>query len=202
MERRRVLAGIAGASTFAVAGCLGGSNTPDDAVEDLPNPTLGDDTASVTVDVWEDFSCPHCATFDANVYPRLVDEYVESGDIRYVFNDFPIPVHRRWSWDVAQAARAVQDRVGEYAFWEFKDTMFRNQDAYSETFISETATALDVDGGDLIADVNADRYRPVVENSRSRGDENGVRGTPTVFVDGESVPASYDAIASAIDARL
>ena len=203
MKRRHALAGIASASTLSVAGCLGGL-LGSDGVQDLPDPTLGQDDAPVTVEVWEDFSCPHCKTFDQNVYPQLVENYVNPGDIQYVFYDFPIPVRERWSWDVAEAARVVQDNADEAdAFWAFKDRMFENQGAYSEDVLSSVAEELGVDGDSLLSDVSDDQYRPVVEAAREEGSDMGVQGTPTVFVDGTEVSSStYDAVANAIERNL
>lgn len=207
MDRRRFLTGTVGISTLAIAGCLGDSNVPGDAVEDLPHPALGPDDAPVEVEVWEDFSCPHCASFDVQVFPDLVENYVDPGHIRYVFYDFPIPVDDRWSWDVAEAGRVVQDKASEDAFWTFKATMFANQSAYSKDFLAGVAEDLGLDGDDLVTDVNDDRYRPVVENAKQIGSDNGVQGTPTVFVEGtvvdfSSAPSRYDAVAEAIDSHL
>ncbi|ELZ14263.1 protein-disulfide isomerase [Halovivax asiaticus JCM 14624] len=202
MNRRHALAGIASASTLSVSGCLGdllGSDSDDG----LPNPTLGPDDAPVTVKVWEDFSCPHCKTFDQNVYPQLVENYVTPGDIQYVFYDFPIPL-TRWSWDVSEAARVVQDDADDSdAFWTFKDRMFENQGAYSKDVLSSAAEALGVDGDSLLSDVSDDRYKPVVEAAKEEGTDMGIRGTPAIFVEGEAVDSpTYNAIATAIERNL
>ncbi|AGB16301.1 protein-disulfide isomerase [Halovivax ruber XH-70] len=203
MNRRHALAGIASASTLSVAGCLGGL-LGSGGVQDLPDPTLGQDDAPVTVEVWEDFSCGHCKTFDQEVYPQLVENYVDPGDIRYVFHDFPIPVHDRWSWDVSEAARVVQDNADDSdAFWTFKDRMFENQGAYSEDVLSSAAGEVGVDGDSLLSDVSDDRYRPVVETAKEDGTDMGVRGTPAIFVEGEGVDSpTYNAVANAIERNL
>jgi DSBA-like thioredoxin domain. len=58
------------------------------------------------------------------------------------------------------------------------------------------------DPDQVIEDVETDRYYPVVDDDRSQGSDTGVQGTPAVFVDGEPVRSSYEAVASAVaDAR-
>ncbi len=206
-SRRTVLAG-AGLALGSLAGCLGGGGTsadpPDDAPE-LPTPSLGPDSreaADVVIASWEDYRCPHCATFSTEVVPRVRSNLVGDG-VRYEVHDFPIPVDERWSWNVAMAARSVQERAGAEAFWRFNHRAFERFDAMHGTAaVRSVAEVAGAAPDQVIDDVENDRHYPVVEADRERGDETGVRGTPAVFVDGESVGNSYEAIASAVaDAR-
>ncbi|MFB6256669.1 MAG: thioredoxin domain-containing protein [Haloplanus sp.] len=119
--RRAYLAAAAGLGLGATAGCLGGSSggangcTIEDepTVGELPAPTLGSSDAGVTVMAFEDFACPHCATYSLEVFPQLRSEYVEPGVVRHEFHDFPIPVDETWSWQAASAARGVQDETDD-----------------------------------------------------------------------------------------
>jgi len=196
---------LAGLGLGSLAGCLGlggdqSADPPADAPE-LPTPYLGPDSrtaAAATVAVWEDYRCPHCATFSTRVVPRLRSELIGDG-VRYEFHDFPIPVDERWSWDVAQAARSVQERVGMDAFWAFNERAFEWFDAVHGTAaLRSVAEYAGADSDQVIEDVEADRHHPVVEADRDLGEETGVPGTPAVFVDGEPVGGSYEAIASAV----
>lgn len=136
--RRAYLAATAGALTLGTAGCLGGGSggsgndavaaigceVPErDTVSSLPTPVIGSEDASVVVDVWEDFACPHCATFAVDVAPQLRSEYVSEGIVRYRHHDFPIPVDEWWSWKGASAARAVQDEADDETFFDFAHTV-------------------------------------------------------------------------------
>lgn len=191
----------------SLAGCLGGggdgrsANPPDDAPE-LPTPSLGPapDEADVVVAAWEDYRCPHCATFSTDVAPRIKSNLVGDG-VRFEFHDFPIPVDQRWSWDVAMAARSVQERAGVEAFWTFNERAFERFDAMHGTAaLRSVAEYAGADPDQVIADVEADRHYPAVEADRELGTERGVEGTPAVFVDGESVGNTYEAVAEAVAA--
>lgn len=200
-ETRRGLLAAVGGAAAALAGCLGGSaDTPTDRVETLPRPVAGDPDAPVTVAVYSDFACPHCRTWARETWPPLAEEYVDDGVVRYEHHDFPIPVHERWSWEVAGVARAVQDRAGSEALFAVADRLYGLQGSFSEeALVDAVDAAADVDAEAAVADGTAGVYRPVVSADRAAGLDRGVEGTPTVFVDGESVDPTRSAVGSAIE---
>jgi protein-disulfide isomerase len=197
--RREFLALGGAAATAALAGCSGGGSNAEPIV-DGDRPARGDESAPVTVTAFEDFSCPHCRRFHAQVVPAIVDQYVEPGDVRYLHADFPIPVNERWSYAVAGAARAVFETAGSEGFWPFAAEIFPHQGSYSLDVV-ESVAAETADAGEAARTAAADgTYREEVEADRERGQELGVNGTPTVFVDDEQV--EVDAIGEAIESRL
>jgi len=206
--RRAYLATAIGGGLGATAGCLGGSGgangcTIEDepTVSSLPAPTLGPDDAPVTVVAFEDFACPHCATYSLEEFPDLRSEYVDAGVVRYEFHDFPIPVDERWSWEAASAARGVQDEVDDGTFFEYADALFENQGDFSAGLITELADDVGAPGCAIQADAVNESYRPVIEADRQRAIDRGAQGTPAVFVEGRSVSPTYDAIANAVEAE-
>lgn len=213
ISRRSYVAGVAAAST-GVAGCLGGGDGGGDGgdgdddgdertpVESLPTPVVGDPDADVTVAAYEDFACPHCRDYALEVFPEIRELYVEPGDVRYEHHDLPIPVDDRWSWDAAQAARAVQDRQGAGAYFEFSADLYQNQGGLSYDLVGNLADEYDVDGDAVVEDVQANVYRSVVDADRDEGIQRGVQATPTVFVDGESIQPTVGKLSNAIEAAL
>lgn len=203
-RRREFLGGLSLAAATVAAGCLGGSGSGDGTttVSDLPPPVLGDPDADVTVEVYEDFSCPHCATYNEEVFPQLQETYLDPGTIRYEHHDFPIPVDD-WSWPVASAARAVQDRQGDETFFAYAKRLFENAGLYSMTLIADLAEEVGADPDAVRTAAEEETYRPVVEADREAGIERGVDATPTVFVDDEPVNTpGFTTIRAAIEAEL
>lgn len=202
--RRRLLAGAGAAGAAALAGCSGtpGSSggSGGNRVESMPQPTAGPEDAPVTIQVWEDFACPHCRTFSLQVLPNVMAQFVEPGDARYVHHDFPIPVNERWSWDVAFAARHVQREADSAAFFAFAKAAYRNQGSFSMDLLGSLASDQGVEG--VSSAVGDERYRPVVEADRQRGSDAGLRGTPFVLVNGEAVDPSFEGIRGAVQASL
>lgn len=213
--RRGYLAALGATTTVgATAGCLGGGSAlPEgcdvgtlDSVSSLPRPALGPSDAPVTVDVFEDFACGHCATFTNDVYPQIESTYVEPGEIRYRYFDHPIPVDENWSWRAASAARAVQDRTDAETFFSFAKGIYEEQSRLIEDgyqFIREVADNNGVDGCTVATAAKEEAYQAVVEADKQTGDDRGVPGTPAVFVNGELLETyEWDTVSAAIDAQL
>ncbi|MFB6167498.1 MAG: DsbA family protein [Haloferacaceae archaeon] len=215
MERtRRAVLGSVGAGLAGLAGCTGNAAPGDvsaagdctiesePTVSELSPPVAGDPGADVTVVAFEDFACPHCRDYHLNVYPTVASEYLEPGRVRYEHHDFPIPVDERWSWWVASAARGVQDTVGDAAFFEFATLAFERQDDYSLGTLADIAETVGADPCAVQTDAANETYRPVLEADRERGAEMGVSGTPSTFVNGQSVSPTVEGLRTAIERAL
>lgn len=94
----------------------------------LPDMALGPADAPVTVIEYASLTCPHCAYFNKEVFPKIKSAYVDTGKIRYVFREFPRDIK-----DAAGAmlARSIaRDDGGKY--FAIIDILFRQQDALLE----------------------------------------------------------------------
>ncbi|WP_058995904.1 thioredoxin domain-containing protein [Haloarcula sp. CBA1127] len=198
----------------ALAGCAGGGSesaetetaTPTPAPgQPLSTPVAGDPEADVTVAVYEDYACPHCATYSESVYPQIRENYLTDGTIRYEFHDFPVPVDKNASWQAASAARAVQDNVGDEAFFTYSERLFANQSQLGPDTYADLTEGIDIDGETVRAAATGELYRPTVSGDREAGIDRGVGGTPAVYVNGEQVELreiAYEPVRAAIeDAR-
>lgn len=202
LSRRSVLRGGATVTAGALAGCLGNSGGGGDQVENLPTPTIGDDGAPVTVQAFEDFSCPHCGTFALQVLPKIVSRYVEPGDVQYEHHDFPF-VDPDWSWQAASAARAVQEGQGNEAFFEFAKGVYQNMDSKSIDVLGKLAERVEADREAVESAARDLTYKPVLESDKSLGKQKGVQGTPTVFVNDQKLENyAFETVSSAIDSTL
>lgn len=197
--RRGFLATSAIASV-ALAGCSDDASLDPDAIDSGDRPGLGDESAPVTVTVFEDFACPHCRQFNAQLKPEIERRYVESGDVRYLHADFPIPVDETWSYAVGSAARAVFEEAGNDAFWAFATSIYERQGSYSFDTVESVAEETADVGETARSAAENDSHRDYLDADRDRGERWGVNGTPTVFVDDEQV--DLDAIDEAIEERL
>ncbi|MFC6755421.1 MULTISPECIES: DsbA family protein [Haloarcula] len=217
LSRRAFIAsGVAVAAASAGCSSSGGGETTESTEYDsiaetatpsdeqpLPTPVAGDPDADVTVAAYSDYACPHCATYSVEVFPKLASEYLESGTVRYEFRDFPIPVDQTVSWQAASAARAVQAEAGTQAFYEYSEALFRDQSNLGSERYASLADEVGVDG-DLVRQAATEReYDPTVRADKQAGEDRGVSGTPTVFVDGSQVEwqeIAYEPVRDAIEA--
>jgi protein-disulfide isomerase len=121
------------------------------------------------------------------------------GKVRLVVKDFPLRNHR-FSRPAAQAALAagLQNR-----FWEYHDSLLKNMRNLSEELFISTAKDLGLD----LAKFEKDRKSPyaarMINRDLAEGGRIGVRGTPSVFVNGKKVKQrSLEAISSLIEGEL
>ena len=86
------VAALAGASRFHLTTDALANGTAGNVVESvsLPEMALGPADASVTVTEYASITCPHCAAFNANTFPKIKAAYIDTGKIRYVFREFPL----------------------------------------------------------------------------------------------------------------
>ena len=200
--RRRFLAASAATCT-ALAGCLGsdGDGNPDE-IDTADRPALGADDAPVTVTVFEDFSCPGCRQFKEQIFPLILDQHVEPGEVRVLPADFPLPVDESWSWAVPNAARAVFEEAGNDEYWLFTQEIYTHQGSYSYDVIESVADEVGGVGTPARQAAEDRTYSDEIEADKDRGQDWGVEGTPTVFVEESVVDSDYDSIRDAIQDRL
>ena len=108
----------------------------------LPDMALGPADAPVTIIEYASLTCPHCAYFNREVFPKIKSAYVDTGKIRYVFREFPRDIK-----DAAGAmlARSIaKDDCGKY--FAIIDILFRQQDALLEK-TTETLTRIGKQAG-------------------------------------------------------
>ena len=165
----------------------------------------GEPAAPVQVLVFSDFTCPACKTWSTAVEPQIKNEFVNTGRVRLVYQDFPLgpgPGHEH-GFIAARAARCAEEQG---KFWELHDIFFARQSEW--TFAStapidqfvEYARLVGIDAVPFEACVRSDRHADVVTANRRLGETLGVNGTPTVYVGSRPVGewSSYAAVREAI----
>ena len=146
--------------------------------------TLGDDQAPVTVVEFGDYQCPGCGAFALSVKPQIEGTMVASGQVKFVFYDFPlISIHP----NAFLAARAARCSADQDAYWEYHEVLFRNQSRWAvatmpASAFEDYAEEVGMDGSTFSACLNSDKYADVVTANMQLGSRMGVSGTPTIMV--------------------
>lgn len=197
---RRAFVGAVAVGTAGLAGCTSNGSEQNTSPSG-DSPVLGDPDAAVTLEVFEDFNCPHCQRYNAEQFPTIKSGYLDPGKIRYVHRDLPF-IHET-SWAAASAAREVYLTEGK-PFWSYKSGLMSEgariqQDAPG--IFGEIAEQEGLDA-DAIQQAGAERANEnLVTSDRSRAENLGITATPSFVVDGELMDGLGDA-RDTIDSKL
>ncbi len=161
------------------------------------DPFIGKANAQVTVVVFADYECPACAA----IHSVIKDIVAKEGDrVRLVFRDFPLTKVHDFAFPAALAANAA-NKQGK--FFEYSDLLYSNQDQLDNESLVKYAKQLGLDVSKFSADLVDPANEAEVKKDMAEGDELGVAGTPSIFVNGYKVRAlSYPAIKGAIEKAL
>ena len=154
--------------------------------------TLGSDSAKVDIIEYVDFQCPVCATFTILTSPDIKRNFVNTGRVRWVFRDYPVPeIH-----DKAVLAHLVAACAADQGkFWEMHDQLFYNQGAWSNSnrprsVLAGYARAIGLDMGSYDSCVDERRHLERITATKNEGARLGVSGTPNFVIGDQLIPGS------------
>lgn len=145
----------------------------------------GNTEADITLVEYGDFQCPACRAVHP-VMQGLIEEHGERA--RFVFRHFPLVTHR----NAIPAARAAEAAGQQGKFFEMKSVLFENQSAWAglndpkETFL-DYARGLGLDIEAFTLAYESDEVRARIEGNRASGQELGITGVPTFFLNGRRI---------------
>ena len=145
----------------------------------------GQPPAAVTLVEYGDYECPYsrAAYRSVEVIERRLGER-----LRFVFRHFPLrDIHPH----PQIAAEVAEESAAQQRFWDMHDLLFRRQRALEPPDLLGYARELGLDVGQLEAALDDGRHRARIEQDVESGLRSGVRGTPTLFIDGALYDGSY-----------
>ena len=158
--------------------------------EDNGSVYIGNPDAEVELVEYASLTCSHCADFHNQVMPRIKRDYIATGKVRFVFQEFPTP-----PVPVALAGFALARCSGESGYLGTLDDFFASQATIFETARSGDVRPQLVELGErngTKADefddcVNNQNHRRAVASSVTYGQSLGVISTPTLFLNGQKL---------------
>jgi len=152
-----------------------------------PPHAIGPADAPVTLEEFGDFECPPCKL----LHPVLQTMEHEFGDrLRVIFREFPlVPTHQH----ALNAARAAEAAGLQGKFWEMHGLLYDNQKTWHEAFdarpiFESYAVKIGLDLARYRRDLGSQIVEQRIFLDGKRAHSLGVKGTPTVFLNGREVP--------------
>ena len=143
-------------------------------------PTLGPAGAKVTIEIFGDFQCPWTKRF-APLVPQIGAAYPRK--VKLVWRDFPLKFHRQ-AMPAAIAGREVYQQRGLKVFLKFAQSVFMNARSITDASLVSWASAAGADGLKVSAALSMQKYRPAIQAEMKAAQRRGVRGTPTILING------------------
>ena len=156
--------------------------------EPFPRPqaqanTAGDPDAPIRIEEFSDFQCPFCARFYQDTERQLVDAYVATGKVQFVYRSFGLGIGPE-SEAAAEAAYCAGDQD---RFWEMHDIIFANQTAenvgdYTDRRLRAFAETIGLEMSEFGSCFDSGKYSDQVNQDLRDGQAAGVNATPTFII--------------------
>jgi len=158
------------------------ARTGGSSVEDLDGRAITlvvktESSARLVLMEFSDFECPYCARHARDTFPRLSQEFVESGKISYAFKHFPLESVHTSAFRAAETA-ACAGQQGR--FWQTHRLLFGNAGGRFAEFLNEVPSVVGLDRTQFVA--CRERIGGQIRLDLAEGARLGVRSTPTFFV--------------------
>ncbi len=143
------------------------------------DPFKGEKNAKLTLIEFSDYQCPFCSRYVHDTFPRIENDYIKTGKIKYVFRDFPLEsIHPNAL--VASKAASCAGEQGKY--WEMHDRLFSNQNALNASDMPLHAKAIGIELTKFQQCLDSGKYDGEIRKKMAEGTSLGVRGTPSFFL--------------------
>ncbi len=167
--------------------------------------TMGDPNAPVTLIEYAMFTCPHCAAFMKDVFPKIKADYIDTGKVRLVFREVYFNKPSLWAAMIARCAPA--DR-----YFGIADLLFSTQNNWitvtDEGQMVEKLKSIGRQAGMSDEQMDAclnDRSlaEGLVAAYQKNAQADGIDATPTFLINGEKVDnIPWDELKTKLDAAL
>jgi protein-disulfide isomerase len=148
-------------------------------------PTKGKADAPVTMVEFADFQCPFCGRFVTDSLQQIMKKYVDTGQVKFVYEQYPLPFHP----NAQPAAMAAECANAQGKFWPMHDKLYATQTtwesqdsaAVKNTF-KQYATSLGLNAASFNSCLDSSKYSDKIQKQTSLGSQYGVSGTPTFYI--------------------
>lgn len=143
---------------------------------------IGNPDAPVMMEEFFSFGCGHCGNFSDENFPRLLEEYINTGLVYYISHPFTNPTD---AYGIASQAAFCASDQGKY--FEMHDAIFANFSAYGyqSKQLESMADSIGLDLKSFNTCLSGGDYIQTIEESNELAREAGIQSTPSFLINGE-----------------
>lgn len=150
-------------------------------VVEVVRPSVGDADAPIVIELFSDFACQFCTRHALEVEPHLIARWVDRGQVRIDWYDYPLQGEPSVRAALAGRAAALQG-----GFWAFQYEVFASRDL-SDAGLRSAATRTGLDPDRLGADMRRPELLAAVQADLLEGRSRRFAGTPSFSINGRSL---------------
>ena len=151
-------------------------------------PALGEASAPLTIVEFSDFECSYCRRFHEQVFPQLKSQYIDTGLVRFVHKDLPLPFHPH----ALQAAAAARCAGEQNRYWDLYSALFDQQNCLSCKGVLTIAAEEQLDTAALQTCMERKATMAVINANRSEASLHNISATPTFVIGPTQSDGSLD----------
>ncbi|HAQ33816.1 MAG TPA: hypothetical protein DCQ53_00410, partial [Alphaproteobacteria bacterium] len=194
--RNRLFTIAALASATALAACGGGNDAgqngasgPRTSYERATDHAIGSTDAPLTIVEYSSVACPHCRDFHEEIFPMIESDYVETGQVRFVYREM-----LTGSAPIAMAGFMLTRCVPDDEYIEMIDLLFQQQIAIFQAArqpggaraeLLSVARSAGLSEAEFDACLNNQEHRQSVRDAHDQAIADGIDSTPRFIINGE-----------------
>jgi protein-disulfide isomerase len=139
---------------------------------------LGNSNAPLTIVEFTDYQCPYCREFEENTFGELRKQYIDTGKLRFVSRNLPLPGHP----DAMRAAEAALCAGEQGWFWPMREALFRHQDLLSQAAVVDYARRFNIDTAAFQSCLESSGHQADILHDMDDAKALEINGTPSFLV--------------------
>jgi protein-disulfide isomerase len=172
---------------------------------EIKDMTLGPVDAKVTLIEYASYTCPHCATFHANVFKDLKRDYIDTGKIHFIYREVYFDRYGLWAAMVARCG-------GDMKYFGVQEMLYKDVSAWAGSDdpnvvvgnLKKIGRTAGMDDAQLDACMqDGAMAQAMVDRFEASMKEHDVQGTPTLIINGtKHSNMGYADLKALLDAEL
>lgn len=139
----------------------------------------GDKNADIVIMEFTDLQCPYCKKHHQLTYPKIKEQFIDTGDVLYANNQYPLASLHPQAEEAAKYLVCADEQGG---FIKAKDGLFSKGESIQKRDFLNIPGLKELDHEKLTACVSEEKTQDFIEKSKELAIKVGVKQTPSFII--------------------